>query len=148
MRDLFGDDASGDSWKAWLRRFFLDLDSRIDFGLYQARTWGRELYERFTVFMDRFHVAGAVAHGLFDGGLLLDGAGQVFVEGGVIVGGAWDADVDDGEPGSRGHRLAVARREVIDDGDVVAGSDAAVDDVRADEPRATRDENSHGGRLR
>ena len=36
----------------------LDLDSRIDFGIYQARTWGRELYERFTVFMDRFHVAG------------------------------------------------------------------------------------------
>src|SRR5258707_2939728 len=26
--------------------------------MYQARTWGRELYERFTVFMDRFHVAG------------------------------------------------------------------------------------------
>src|SRR5689334_20891088 len=36
----------------------LDVDSRIDFGLYLARTWGRELYERFTVFMDRFHVAG------------------------------------------------------------------------------------------
>src|SRR5215468_11329150 len=58
MRDLFGGDASRDGWKAWLRRFFLDLDSRIDFGLYQARTWGRELYERYTVFMDRFHVAG------------------------------------------------------------------------------------------
>ena len=41
-----------------LRRFFLDLDSRIDFGLYQTKTWGRELYERFTVFMDRFHVSG------------------------------------------------------------------------------------------
>src|SRR5712691_7647806 len=26
--------------------------------MYQAKTWGRELYERFTVFMDRFHVAG------------------------------------------------------------------------------------------
>src|SRR5689334_11120522 len=36
----------------------LDVDSRIDFGLYLTRTWGRELYERFTVFMDRFHVAG------------------------------------------------------------------------------------------
>ena len=36
----------------------LDLDSRIDFGLFQAKTWGRELYERFTVFMDRFHVSG------------------------------------------------------------------------------------------
>src|SRR5438309_1360221 len=26
--------------------------------MYQAKTWGRELYERFTVFMDRFHVSG------------------------------------------------------------------------------------------
>ena len=58
MRDLFHDDENRGSWKAWLRRFFLDLDSRIDFGLYQAKTWGRELYERFTEFMDRFHVAG------------------------------------------------------------------------------------------
>src|SRR5207302_5479870 len=45
-------------WKKRVRRILLDLDSRIDSGLYQARTWGRELYERFTVFMDRFHVAG------------------------------------------------------------------------------------------
>ena len=58
MRDLFNDDASRDGWKAWMRRFLLDLDSRIDFGMYQTRTWGRELYERFTVFMDRFHIAG------------------------------------------------------------------------------------------
>jgi hypothetical protein len=36
----------------------LDLDARVDFGLYLARTWGRELYERYTVVMDRFHVAG------------------------------------------------------------------------------------------
>ncbi|HEV3372602.1 MAG TPA: transglycosylase domain-containing protein, partial [Xanthobacteraceae bacterium] len=41
-----------------MRRILLDLDSRLDFGIYQARTWGRELYERFTVFMDRFHVSG------------------------------------------------------------------------------------------
>ena len=58
MRDLFNDDASRNGWKAWMRRFLLDLDSRIDFGMYQTRTWGRELYERFTVFMDRFHIAG------------------------------------------------------------------------------------------
>jgi penicillin-binding protein 1A len=58
LRDLFHDDENRGSWKAWFRRFFLDLDSRIDFGLYQAKTWGRELYERFTEFMDRFHVAG------------------------------------------------------------------------------------------
>jgi penicillin-binding protein 1A len=58
LRDLFQDGENRGSWMAWFRRFFLDLDSRIDFGLYQAKTWGRELYERFTEFMDRFHVAG------------------------------------------------------------------------------------------
>src|SRR4249920_1741766 len=58
MRDLFPDDENRGSWKTWLHRFFLDLDSRIDFGLYQVKTWGRELYERFTEFVDRFHVAG------------------------------------------------------------------------------------------
>ena len=44
MRDLFPDDDNRGNWKAWSRRFFLDLDSRIDFGLYQAKTWGRELF--------------------------------------------------------------------------------------------------------
>src|SRR4029450_6898520 len=58
LRDLFHDNENGDSWKSRLGRFFLDLHSRIGFGLYQAKTWGRELYERFTVFMDRFHIAG------------------------------------------------------------------------------------------
>ena len=58
MRDLFNDDEKPPNWKPRLRRFLLDLDSRIDFGIYLARRWGRELYERFTVFMDRFHVAG------------------------------------------------------------------------------------------
>ena len=58
MRHIFQDDGNRGSWKAWFRRFFLDLNSRIDFGLYLAKTWGRELYERFSEFMDRFHVAG------------------------------------------------------------------------------------------
>jgi penicillin-binding protein 1A len=61
LRDFFHDDTNGDSWKARIRRFLLDLDSRIDFGMYQAKTWGRELYERYTVFMDRFHVAAPAA---------------------------------------------------------------------------------------
>jgi penicillin-binding protein 1A len=56
VRDFFHDDQK--HWRTRLRHFFLDLDSRIDFGLYQTKTWGRELYERFTVFMDRFHVSG------------------------------------------------------------------------------------------
>jgi penicillin-binding protein 1A len=58
LRDLFHHDEQRSSWKTRLHRFFLDLDSRIDFGLYQVKTWGRELYERFTEFMDRFHIAG------------------------------------------------------------------------------------------
>ena len=58
MRNLFHNRQARDSWKVRLRHFLLDLNSRIDFGMYQLKTWARELYERFTVFMDRFHVAG------------------------------------------------------------------------------------------
>jgi penicillin-binding protein 1A len=58
LRDLFNDDPRPEGWKPKLSRFFRDLDSRIDSGLYHARRWGRELYERYTVFMDRFHVSG------------------------------------------------------------------------------------------
>ena len=58
MRNFFLDDESRAAWKTWFRRFLLDVDARVDSGLYQVQTWGRELYERFTEFMDRFHVAG------------------------------------------------------------------------------------------
>jgi penicillin-binding protein 1A len=47
-----------EDWRPRLRRFLLDLDSRIDFGIYLTSRWTREIYQRFTVFMDRFHVAG------------------------------------------------------------------------------------------
>jgi penicillin-binding protein 1A len=53
MRDLFPDD-----FKAQFERFLLDLDSRIDFAVFQGLAWTREYYERFSTFMDRFHVAG------------------------------------------------------------------------------------------
>ena len=53
MRDLIPDD-----WRPRIERFFLDLDSRIDFGVFQARARLRECYERFSSFMDRFHVSG------------------------------------------------------------------------------------------
>jgi penicillin-binding protein 1A len=58
LRDLFNDNQDPEHWKARARQIMLDLDARIDFGLYLARTWARELYERYTVVMDRFHVAG------------------------------------------------------------------------------------------
>lgn len=41
-----------------IRRFFLDLDARIDSGLFEAGRWSRELWSRFVTFMDRFHVGG------------------------------------------------------------------------------------------
>jgi penicillin-binding protein 1A len=53
MRELFPD-----GWKTKLERFLLDLDSRIDFAVFQGLSWTREYYERFSTFMDRFHVAG------------------------------------------------------------------------------------------
>jgi penicillin-binding protein 1A len=57
LRDLFND-SDPNGWQRKLKNFLLDLDARIDSGLYHAQRWGRELYERFTVVMDRFHVAG------------------------------------------------------------------------------------------
>ena len=41
-----------------LQRFLLDLDSRIDFAIFQTGRALREGYERFSAFMDRFHVSG------------------------------------------------------------------------------------------
>jgi penicillin-binding protein 1A len=58
LRDLFNHNAEPEGWKPRMRRALLDLDARIDHGVFLLRRWGRELYERYTVFMDRFHVAG------------------------------------------------------------------------------------------
>ena len=56
MRELYPDPEK--EWKPKVRRFLLDQDARIDTALFQAGRWARELYERFSMFMDRFHVAG------------------------------------------------------------------------------------------
>jgi penicillin-binding protein 1A len=48
----------GSQWRAKLKRVMLDLDARIDSTIFQGGKWTRELYERFTAVMDRFHVAG------------------------------------------------------------------------------------------
>ena len=42
--------------KNWFRHFLLDLDARIDSTLFSSGAGARELYERFSTFMDRFHV--------------------------------------------------------------------------------------------
>ena len=56
MTDWFPDQR--DDWRVKLKRLLLDLDARIDFAVFQSGKWARELYERFTAIMDRFHVAG------------------------------------------------------------------------------------------
>jgi penicillin-binding protein 1A len=45
-------------WKARFQRFLLDLDARFDNFAYQSARWARELWERFSMFMDRFHIGG------------------------------------------------------------------------------------------
>jgi penicillin-binding protein 1A len=54
----FTGDGPRRGWRERFRRFLLDLDSRLDFGLFKSTIWGRELFERFAEFMDKFHVGG------------------------------------------------------------------------------------------
>jgi penicillin-binding protein 1A len=47
--------------RRWRRRFshlLLDSDARFDNFLFQTGRWARELYERFSMAMDRYHVGG------------------------------------------------------------------------------------------
>ena len=53
MRDLFPAD-----WKPKIKKLLLGFDARVDSGLFRSFTGLRESYERFSTFMDRFHVAG------------------------------------------------------------------------------------------
>ncbi len=56
MRELYPDPEK--EWKPRFRRFLLDSDARFDNFLFQTGRWARELYERFSMFMDRFHTGG------------------------------------------------------------------------------------------
>jgi penicillin-binding protein 1A len=53
LRDLFQQE-----WKPKLERFLLDLDARLDSAVFHSFAWMREYYERFSTYMDRFHVSG------------------------------------------------------------------------------------------
>ena len=53
MRDLFPED-----WRPNLKKLMLGLDAWVDFSLFRSATGAREGYERFSTFMDRFHVGG------------------------------------------------------------------------------------------
>ncbi|MDH6259608.1 PBP1A family penicillin-binding protein [Bradyrhizobium sp. BR13661] len=44
------------NWKSRIRNFFLDLDARIDSSLFSSAKGIRELYERYSTFMDRFYI--------------------------------------------------------------------------------------------
>src|ERR1051326_9158592 len=54
----FTGDGPRRGWRGRLRRSLLAVDSRVDFGLFKSTIWGRELFERFAEFMDKFHVGG------------------------------------------------------------------------------------------
>ncbi|HEX7790354.1 MAG TPA: penicillin-binding protein, partial [Afipia sp.] len=43
-------------WKKRFRHFLLDLDARIDSTLFSSAVGLRELWERYSTFMDRFYV--------------------------------------------------------------------------------------------
>jgi penicillin-binding protein 1A len=51
-------DLSPEHWKRSIKRFLLGLDAWIDFSLFRSASGARESYERFSTFMDRFHVSG------------------------------------------------------------------------------------------
>jgi penicillin-binding protein 1A len=53
LRDLFPAD-----WKPKFKKLLLGFDARVDSSLFRGFTGARETYERFSTFMDRFHVAG------------------------------------------------------------------------------------------
>ena len=56
MRELYPDPEK--DWKPKVQRFLLETDSRFDDFMFQAGRWSRELYERVSMFMDRFHIGG------------------------------------------------------------------------------------------
>jgi penicillin-binding protein 1A len=53
LRDLFPED-----WRPNLKRRLLGVDAWVDFSIFRSLSGLREGYERFSTFMDRFHVSG------------------------------------------------------------------------------------------
>jgi penicillin-binding protein 1A len=53
LRDLFPED-----WRPKLKRRLLGVDAWVDFSIFRSLSGLREGYERFSTFMDRFHVSG------------------------------------------------------------------------------------------
>jgi len=57
VRDPFAEDPTS-QWKSRFKRALLDLDARLDSGIFHGTLWGREIWERYSTWMDRFHVSG------------------------------------------------------------------------------------------
>jgi penicillin-binding protein 1A len=51
------DEREAPDFKVRLKHFLLDLDARIDSAIFSSGVWLREMWERYSAFMDRFHVA-------------------------------------------------------------------------------------------
>src|SRR4051794_16508419 len=59
LRELYPDPGRKKvKWSLRLQRFFLDLDARFDDLLFRSGRNARESWERFSMFMDRFHISG------------------------------------------------------------------------------------------
>jgi penicillin-binding protein 1A len=56
VRELYPDPEK--DWKPKIQRWLLDSDARFDDFMFQVGRWSREIYERFSMFMDRFHIGG------------------------------------------------------------------------------------------
>jgi penicillin-binding protein 1A len=56
LRDLYPEPKR--TWKLKLRRTLLGVDAAVDTFFFETARWAREVWERFSAIMDRFHVAG------------------------------------------------------------------------------------------
>ncbi|MCW5690489.1 MAG: transglycosylase domain-containing protein, partial [Pseudolabrys sp.] len=52
------DELPPETWRQRLKRILLGFDAWVDFSVFRSATSLREGYERFSTFMDRFHVSG------------------------------------------------------------------------------------------
>ena len=52
------DELPPETWRQRLKRILLGFDAWVDFSVFRSATGLRESYERFSTFMDRFHVSG------------------------------------------------------------------------------------------
>jgi penicillin-binding protein 1A len=76
LRDLFPED-----WKPRLKKRLLGIDAWVDSSVFRGGAGLRESYERFSTFMDRFHVSGfrRVLSEIFSEALTMGTAGAILL---------------------------------------------------------------------